>query len=163
LGIALNPIKSFGKEVFLKKGFIKKPVVISTWSHGVEANKVSWDILQNGGSALDAVEMGVRVVESDASNGSVGLGGRPDREGIVTLDACIMDHNHQCGAVAFLQDIENPISVARKVMEDTPHVFLAGRGAFDFALTKGFEKVNLLTPESEKAIKNGLKGQVTNQ
>lgn len=156
LGVALNPVKSFSKEVALKKDSARKPVVISTWSHGIEANKVSWEILKNGGAALDAVEMGVRVIESDASNGSVGLGGRPDREGVVTLDACIMDHNHQCGAVAFLQDIENPISVARKVMEDTPHVFLAGKGAFDFAIIKGFKKVNLLTPESEKGYKKWL-------
>ena len=156
VGIALNPYKSMANVVHPNSTSVKKPVVISTWTHGVEANKVSWEILKKGGSALDAVEMGVRVVESDATNGSVGLGGRPDREGIVTLDACIMDHNHQCGAVAFLQDIENPISVARKVMEDTPHVFLAGKGAFDFAIIKGFKKVNLLTPNSEKAYKEWL-------
>ena len=156
VGIALNPLKSLASEGLVQSDSVIKPVVISTWTHGVEANKISWEILKNGGTALDAVEMGVRVVESDATNGSVGLGGRPDREGVVTLDACIMDHNHQCGAVAFLQDIENPISVARKVMEDTPHVFLAGKGAFDFAIIKGFKKVNLLTSKSEKAYKEWL-------
>lgn len=130
---------------------IIKPVVISTWKHGIEANAAAWKILEKGGTALDAVEAGVRVTESDPTNGSVGLGGRPDREGIVTLDACIMDHNNKCGAVGFLQDIENPISVARKVMEDTDHVMLVGKGAKQFALEKGFEETNLLTENSKKA------------
>ncbi|MCK5637877.1 MAG: isoaspartyl peptidase/L-asparaginase, partial [Flavobacteriaceae bacterium] len=94
-----------------------KPIVVSTWNHGLEANEASWKILSNGGTALDAVEAGVRVTESDPNNSSVGLGGLPDRDGFVTLDACIMDETHNCGSVAFLQDIENPISVARKVME----------------------------------------------
>ncbi|MFT4602404.1 MAG: N4-(beta-N-acetylglucosaminyl)-L-asparaginase [Arenicella sp.] len=126
-----------------------KPIVVSTWNHGLAANAGAWEILEKGGSALDAVETGVKVTESDAENMSVGLGGLPDRDGNVTLDACIMDHNSNCGAVAFLQHIENPISVARKVMEDTPHVMLAGKGAFDFALEKGFTKTNLLTKAAE--------------
>lgn len=130
---------------------INKPIVISTWNHGVEANESAWKILSSGGSALDAAEAGVRVTESDPDNMSVGLGGLPDREGIVTLDACIMDHNNNCGAVAFLQDIENPISVARKVMEDTQHVMLAGSGAKQFALEKGFPERNLLTDQARKA------------
>lgn len=127
-----------------------KPVVISTWNHGMAANKAAWEKLEAGASALDAVEAGVRVTESDATNMSVGLGGLPDRDGNVTLDACIMNHENECGAVAFLQEIENPISVARKVMEDTPHVMLVGSGAQEFALEKGFPKTNLLT-ENAKA------------
>ena len=118
-------VQTFEKE---DKTEIKKPVVISTWNHGLAANKAAWKVLNDGKNALDAVEMGVRVTESDATNRSVGLGGLPDREGKVTLDACIMNHENECGAVAFLQDIENPISVARKVMEDTPHVMIVGRG-----------------------------------
>ncbi len=114
------------------------------------ANAAAWDILSNNGTALDAVEVGVRVTESDPNNSSVGLGGLPDREGIVTLDACIMDHENNCGAVAFLQDIENPISVARKVMEDTQHVLLVGEGAKQFALEKGFVETNLLTDNAIK-------------
>lgn len=133
-----------------------KPIVVSTWNHGTEANKAAWEILKSGGTALDAVEAGVRVTESDPENMSVGLGGLPDRDGNVTLDACIMDHKSNCGAVAFLQNIENPISVARKVMEDTPHVMLVGKGAFDFAIEKGFEKKNLLTPGAEEAWKKWL-------
>ena len=127
-----------------------KPVIISTWNHGIAANKAAWEKLESGGTALDAVEAGVRVTESDASNRSVGLGGLPDRDGNVTLDACIMNHESECGSVAYLQNIENPISVARKVMEDTPHVMMVGSGAFEFAIEKGFEKKDLLTPEAKE-------------
>lgn len=130
---------------------VNKPVIISTWNHGIAANEAAWQKLEEGGSALDAVEAGVRVTESDVDNRSVGYGGLPDRDGNVTLDACIMNHESECGAVAFLQEIENPISVARKVMEDTPHVMLVGSGAQEFALEKGFEKKNLLVPEAKEA------------
>lgn len=140
-------INEFNKQKVIK------PVVISTWNHGLDANKAAWKVLSNGGNAIDAVEKGVMVTESDASNRSVGLGGYPDRNGKVTLDACIMNHENECGAVAFLQDIENPISVARKVMEDTPHVMIVGKGAFDFALEKGFKQTDLLVPETKEAWK----------
>lgn len=133
-----------------------KPIVISTWEHGMAANAAAWEVLHKKGNALDAVEVGVRVTESDPENQSVGLGGLPDREGKVTLDACIMDHKNGCGAVAFLENIENPISVARKVMEETPHVMLVGEGAFQFAIEQGFPKKNLLTPESEAKWKEWL-------
>ena len=127
-----------------------EPVVVSTWDHGLLANRVSWDILAAGGESLDAVEEGVRVVESDPNIRTVGMGGYPDRDGIVTLDACIMDYESNCGSVAFLRDIVNPISVARKVMEETPHVMLVGRGAKNFALKQGFKETNLLTDLSRK-------------
>jgi N4-(beta-N-acetylglucosaminyl)-L-asparaginase len=130
---------------------VNKPIVISTWNHGLAANAAAWDILEKGGTALDASEMGVRVTESDPTGASVGLGGRPDRDGFVTLDACIMDHENKCGAVAFLQDIEHPISVARKVMEETDHVMLVGEGAKQFALEQGFKERDLLTEDSKKA------------
>lgn len=130
---------------------VVKPIVISTWNHGLQANAVAWEILEKGGSSLNAVEAGVKVTESNSNISSVGLGGLPDRDGYVTLDACIMDHENNCGAVAFLQDIENPISVARKVMEDTQHVMLVGKGAKQFALEKGFKETNLLTESSKKA------------
>ena len=146
---ATDPITS--EEPYNEQPIIKnKPVIISTWNHGIAANKAAWEKLESGGSALDAVEAGVRVTESDASNRSVGLGGLPDRDGNVTLDACIMNHESECGSVAYLQNIENPISVARKVMEDTPHVMMVGNGAFKFAIEKGFEKKNLLTPEAKE-------------
>lgn len=123
-------------------------VILSTWDHGMQANARALEVLQAGGSALDAAEKGVMVVESDPKNRSVGIGGRPDREGHVTLDACIMDHQSNCGAVACLEHIENPIAVARRVMEDTPHTMLVGAGALQFAEEKGFKRTNLLTPEA---------------
>lgn len=129
----------------------KSPIVISTWSHGLDANKEAMEAMNKGESALDAVEKGVRIVEADPNNHSVGIGGYPDASGRVSLDASIMDHQGNAGGVAYLEGIVHPISVARKVMEDTPHVLLAGAGALEFALKKGFEKQNLLTPEMEKA------------
>ena len=134
-----------------------KPIVISTWKFGIEANVEAWKILSKGGRALDAVEAGARVPEGNPNETSVGLGGLPDRDGIVSLDACIMDENANIGAVAFLENIVHPISVARLVMEKTPHVMLVGNGALQFALANGFKKENLLTSESEKAWKEWLK------
>lgn len=125
-----------------------RPVVISTWRHGLAANEAAWKILSKGGRALDAVEAGVRESESDPSVSSVGFGGLPDASGQVTLDACIMDEKGDCGSVAFLHDIENPISVARMVMEKTPHVMMVGDGAKKFALANGFKEKELLTDKS---------------
>jgi L-asparaginase/N4-(beta-N-acetylglucosaminyl)-L-asparaginase len=128
-----------------------KPIVVSTWSHGMAANEAAWQVLSAGGNALDAVEAGVRITESDPEVTSVGYGGFPDQNGKVTLDACIMDHSGNAGSVAFLQDIRHPISVARKVMEETPHVMLVGEGALDFALAQGFKRENLLTENARAA------------
>ena len=127
-----------------------RPVVVSTWRHGLAANDAAWKILSKGGRSLDAVEAGVRVSESDPRVASVGLGGLPDASGQVTLDACIMDENGDCGSVAYLKDIENPISVARMVMEKTPHVMMVGEGAKRFALAHGFKERKLLTAEAAK-------------
>ncbi|RNL82935.1 glycosylasparaginase [Sinomicrobium pectinilyticum] len=135
---------------------VKKPVLISTWNHGLPANEEAWKTLKNGGSGLDAVEAGVMTAEADPKVSSVGYGGWPDREGKVTLDACIMDHQSNCGSVAFLQDIKHPISVARKVMEKTPHIMLVGEGAKQFALEEGFKEENLLTEDAEKAYREWL-------
>lgn len=136
---------------------ILKPIVLSTWKNGVAANEAAWQILGNGGRALDAVEAGVRVNEADPNDQSVGYGGRPDREGRVTLDACIMDEFSNIGSVACLEHIKHPITVARAVMEKTPHVMLVGQGALDFALSQGHQKENLLTEASEKAWREWLK------
>jgi N4-(beta-N-acetylglucosaminyl)-L-asparaginase len=133
------------------------PIVLSTWNFGLKANEVAWSILSNNGKAIDAVESGVKLVEADPNERSVGYGGRPDRDGFVTLDACIMDHEQNIGSVACIQHIMHPISVARAVMEKTPHVMLVGDGALQFALKQGFKKENLLTPESEKEWKEWLK------
>ena len=146
---------AFGVRVV--DGPIKKPVVISTWRHGMPANDAAWTILSSGGKALDAVEAGVKIPEGDPTITSVGYGGLPDRDGHVTLDACIMDDKYNCGSVAYLENIKHPISVARKVMENTPHVMLVGEGAFRFALDNGFKKENLLTEDSKKAWQEWLK------
>jgi isoaspartyl peptidase/L-asparaginase-like protein (Ntn-hydrolase superfamily) len=134
-----------------------KPIVLSTWNAGIEANADAWKILSSGGHALDAVEKGVMNTESNLKNLSVGVGGLPDRDGHVTLDACIMDEKGNCGSVCFLEHIKHPISVARAVMEKTPHVILVGEGALKFALDNGFEKEKFdRTPEAEKAWKEWL-------
>ncbi|MDB5145589.1 MAG: N(4)-(Beta-N-acetylglucosaminyl)-L-asparaginase precursor [Mucilaginibacter sp.] len=133
------------------------PIVISTWDFGIAANKEAWKTLEKGGRALDAVEAGVKIPEADMNNHTVGRAGYPDRDGHVTLDACIMDEFGNCGSVAAIEDIAHPISVARLVMEKTPHVMLVGDGATQFAVEQGFKREKLLTPESEKAWKEWLK------
>lgn len=125
------------------------PLVIATW-HVPNATKKAWETLENGGSALDAVEKGCNAEEEDLANNSVGYGGRPDRDGHVTLDACLMDDKGNYGSVVFMQNIVHAISVARKVMEETPHVLLAGKGAEEFAVSQGFKRMNLLTDASKK-------------
>lgn len=129
---------------------VKLPLVIATW-HVKNATAKAMEVLQSGGSALDAVEQGCMVEEADIKNSSVGKGGLPDRDGNVTLDACIMDKNGNCGSVVFLKDITHAVSVARKVMEDSPHVMLAGEGAKQFAISQGFKEEDLLTESSKKA------------
>lgn len=138
-----------------------RPVVISTWIHGLDANVGAWNILDKGGRALDAVEAGVRITESDPKAATVGLGGLPDASGEITLDACIMDEKGDCGSVAYLKGIENPISVARLVMEKTPHVMMVGEGALQFALASGFKKRDLHT-EFSKAEYEKWKAQHPN-
>ncbi len=133
-----------------------KAVVISTWDAGLEANKAAWKVLGPGGRALDAVEQGVMVTEA-SQNCCVGLGGNPDRDGFVTLDACIMDEYFNCGSVAFLERIKHPISVARRVMEKTPHVMLVGVGAQQFAVAEGFPlEEQKLSPDAQKTYDNWL-------
>lgn len=126
-----------------------RPLVIATWDVP-NATEKAWSVLEEGGDALDAVEQGVMVEEADETNQSVGKGGRPDRDGQVTCDACIMDANGNCGSVVYVQNIVHVVSVARKVMEETPHVLLAGDGAEQFAIEMGFRKESLLTEKSRQ-------------
>jgi len=130
---------------------LDNPTIISTWRFGIAANDAAYEVLSKGGNALDAVEAGVKVPEADLNNTSVGRAGYPDRDGKVTLDACIMDKDGNAGSVAFIQHIAHPISVARAVMEKTPHVMLVGDGALQFALENGFKKEELLTENAKKA------------
>ncbi|MCS3557462.1 MULTISPECIES: isoaspartyl peptidase/L-asparaginase family protein [Sphingobacterium] len=154
---AISTVETLSSFSIPQKRSGMKPIVISTWDFGIAANQAAWEVLKKGGKAIDAVEQGVRVPEADLKNMTVGKGGYPDRDGIVTLDACIMDSEGNCGSVAALEHIAHPISVARLVMDKTPHVMLAGDGALQFALENGFEKEDLLTPEGEKAWKEWLK------
>lgn len=144
------------REVEQDRAATALPVILSTWNHGLAANAAAFDRLQQGGSALDAVEAGVMVVEGDPSISSVGIGGAPDREGRVTLDACIMAPDGNCGSVCFLENIRHPIAVARKVMEESDHVMLAGEGALQFARSKGFLEEDLLTPRAREAYEKWL-------
>lgn len=139
-----------GKKVVVSDKKTALPLVIATW-HVIDATARAMEILQAGGTALDAVEQGCMVEEANEKGQSVGKGGLPDRDGNVTLDACIMDKHGNCGSVVYLKNITHAVSVARKVMEDTPHVMLAGEGAKNFALKKGFQPESLLTEASKEA------------
>jgi N4-(beta-N-acetylglucosaminyl)-L-asparaginase len=139
-----------------KEKGLPRPIVISTWQDGKAVNEAAWSVISKEGSALDAVESGAKSIE-DKIVCCVGLGGNPDREGRVTLDACIMDDRFNCGSVAFLERIKHPISVARKVMEDTPHVYMVGEGAQQFAISKGFVlEAPVLSPDAQKAYQEWL-------
>jgi len=132
------------------KTAVSEPLIIATWKNE-KATIAGWNKLMETGKALDGVEAGARIPEADPNDTSVGYGGYPDRDGHVTLDACIMDHLGNAGSVTFLEGIMHPISVARAVMEKTPHVMLSGAGALKFALDQGFKVENLLTESSKKA------------
>lgn len=149
-GAAVAPVargvSSAGASVLADGGRI-----VSTWDFGVQANQVAWNTLQSGASTLDVVEAGARWVESELCNSTVGHCGNPDRDGVLTLDASIMDGDGRCGSVAALEDIDHPVSVACNVMEVTPHVMLVGAGAQQFAVQQGFQKRRLFTPQAEQA------------
>lgn len=149
MGLIAVRIPKFSKPV-------QKPIVISTWDSGMPVNAEAWKILSAKGKSVDAVEAGARYIE-DTINCCVGLGGYPDRDGIVTLDACIMDEKANCGSVAGLERIQHPISVARKVMDTTPHVMLVGQGAQQFAMQNGFKlESGELSDDAKKAYKQWL-------
>lgn len=156
-------LSSLGLGAFSFKGFAaapkadRKPIVISTWDAGIAANAAAWKVLSAGGRALDAVEQGVMVTEA-SQNCCVGLGANPDRDGFVTLDSCIMDEHANCGSVAFLERVKHPVSLARRVMERTPHVMLVGSGAQQFAVEQGFKlEPQQLSPDAERNYQNWLK------
>lgn len=136
-----------------------KPLVISTWKQGIAANEKAYEILSAGGNSLDAVEQGVKVAEDDPNVLSVGYGGLPDAEGRVTLDAAIMDWNARIGSVICVEHIKNPVSVARMILEKTEHVSLAGEGAYNFAITNGFQPAILHTETSIKKYEEWKEGR----
>lgn len=155
LGLLLNRKANAG--VVAGSPVTGKPIVLSTWDAGVAANQGAWEVLGRNGNALDAVEAGVKITESSI-NCCVGLGANPDRDGHVTLDASIMDHQWNCGSVAAIERIKHPISVARRVMEKTPHVMLVGVGAQQFAVAEGFPlEPDVLSDDAKKAYEQWLK------
>lgn len=139
-----------------KPSSAKDSVFVSTWNNRI-ANNEAAKSATGGKNVIDSIVDGISYVESDIKDMSVGKGGRPDRDGDVTLDSCIMDHNGEAGGVCFMQHIEHPIQVAKEVMYSTPHVLLAGEGATRFALSKGHKKTDLLTEESKLEYKEWLK------
>ena len=148
-GMLLNQISP--TQLFSKSSSSSDPIVISTWAPNLKSNARAMEILLQGKSSLDAVEEGIKITEADPNDISVGYGGLPDADGIVTLDSSIMDWNGNAGSVACIENIMHPISVARLVMEKTKHVMLAGDGAKKFALQNGFKEENLLTEQSKQA------------
>jgi len=159
-GLSIFPkINATPRASFESRG--NRPMVISTWPHGMASNVGAWEILIQGGRALDAVEKGVRIAELDPEIHTVGCGSYPDRDGVITLDACIMDEKGNAGSVTFLQHIKNPVSVARAVMEKTNHVMLSGEGALQFALANGFQKEELHTDYSRQSWEEWKKSNTT--
>lgn len=145
-----NENKSLKDEAVSTIDKTKFPISICTWGF-VEANAKAGAALLNGKNALDAAIEGVAVEEENIKNTTVGKGGAPDRDGNVTLDACVMNSEGDCGAVLCVENITNVAALAKKVMEDTPHVILAGKGAEEFAYSQGFKKEELLTESSKDA------------
>lgn len=141
------------KKTIIPTTKVSLPLVIATWDVKNATTK-AWKVINNGGNSIDAVEQGCMIEEANEKGQSVGKGGLPDRDGHVTLDACIMNKHGNCGSVVYLQNITHAVSVARKVMEDTPHVMLAGKGAEQFAVSIGLKRENLLTDASKKAWEN---------
>nr|WP_188442346.1 N(4)-(beta-N-acetylglucosaminyl)-L-asparaginase [Planktosalinus lacus] len=156
--VAVSPV--FGMKSTINPQLMKKstPISIATWNFPKATIKAG-EMLEKGASALDAVEQGVMVEEARLKNTTVGKGGRPDREGNVTLDACIMSSKGDAGAVAYLKNNTHAVSVARKVMEETPHVMLVGQGADKFAQEQGFDKEELLTEDSKEAYLKWLENK----
>lgn len=137
-----------------------EPITVSTWNNTLNSTAKTYELLQNGKNALDAVEGGIMVAEDDESNTTVGYGGFPDEDGIVTLDACIMDWDGNAGSVAGVENIRHVISLARCVMQKTKHVMLVGDGAKKFALECNFKEEDLLTEKSRTAWENWKKKEI---
>ncbi len=142
------------------KNFNFTPMVrsISTWKT-TEANLKAGLLLDKGIDGLTAAVEGVAVEEENPKNTTVGFGGAPDRTGKVTLDACVMNHLGDCGAVVAVENIVNVARLAKDVMEKTPHVMLAGKGAEDFAISEGYNQTDLLTEKSKKDWKKWLESE----
>lgn len=132
-------------------------MIVVASANGAIGVDAAWAVLEAGGSPLDAVEAGIRVVEDNPDDHSVGTGGLPNYLGEVELDASVMEGTtRRAGAVAALQGFRHPVSVARAVMERLPHVLVVGAGAARFAAEIGAERGELLTAEAERIWREGL-------
>ena len=152
LGVSLPLLQSrlMGKMAKAKKN---NPIILCSRGErwGKKVLKPGWDILKKNGLLLDAIEKSANVTELDPEDTSVGYGGLPNEQGVVQLDASIMNGpDHNCGSVACLEGIKTPCSVARLVMERTDHIHLVGKGAQDFAKMHGFKVEDLLTDRTRK-------------
>ena len=134
-------------------------MLISTWSFGQRGHAAAWPALASGGAAIDAVERVCEVIDADPSIDSVGFGGLPDVRGRVSLDGCIMLSPSRCGSACYVRRFMHPVSIARKIMERTPHVMLAGDGADAFADTQGFMPADLLSADAQDAWHKWMKDQ----
>ncbi|MFO0873956.1 MAG: isoaspartyl peptidase/L-asparaginase [Phycisphaerales bacterium] len=134
---------------------MERPILLTTWSFGLRAGRTAWAALEAGRGALDAVELACIAAESDPEIDSVGYGGLPDRDGGVSLDGCVMLSPRRCGSACFVRSTRHPVSVARRVMERTGHIMLAGEGADAFAREQGLaatgEEAELLAPAARAA------------
>ncbi len=140
-----NPIPKIKQENDLSHS----PYVLSTWNVP-KATQTAGVALEKGLNALDAAVAGVAIEEANVLNTTVGKGGAPNRDGTVSLDACVMNHKGQCGSVMAVENIVHVAALAKAVMDHTPHVILAGKGAQKFALEQGYVKENLLSEASKK-------------
>lgn len=148
-----SPLVSSAKKLgysVQNKASATTPLVISS-GNGLPATQQAMDMIQAGSDVIDAVIAGVNIVENDPEDMSVGFGGLPNEDGVVELDACCMHGpTHNAGAVASLQKIKNPSSVAKLVMERTDHVLLVAEGALQFAKAHGFKEEDLLTDKARE-------------
>jgi N4-(beta-N-acetylglucosaminyl)-L-asparaginase len=133
----------------------QSPVAISTWDFGLKPVEAAGRLASEGTPSLNVIEEAIKIAEDDPECLSVGYGGMPNEKGIVELDACIIDGaRHLMGSVSSLRGIRHPISVARMVLEKTPHILLSGEGALEFALSNGFHEENLLTDNARERWEN---------
>jgi N4-(beta-N-acetylglucosaminyl)-L-asparaginase len=141
LAIGAAPTKPVGQ---------KKPIVVAS-GNGLASVEKAMELIRIGHDPLDAAIEGVAIVEADPKDHSVGLGGLPNEDGVVELDAAVMHGpTHGGGSVASIRNIMHPAAVARLVMQRTRHCLLVGEGALRFARAHGFPEVNLLTDESRR-------------
>jgi len=134
------------------------PILLGTWSFSRRCLDAAWPAFRDGGDGLDALEVACRVAESDPRIDSVGYGGLPDRDGEMSLDGCVMRGPREIGAVCAMRHCRHPVSVARRVMEQTRHILLAGDGADRFAMEQGFPAEHLLAPEAAAAWDDWVRG-----